>query len=167
MDRGSSPVSQIANVVIRPGTATDLPELLAWLKEEWDQTATGFYCNRNVIERCFQRGDGLCAVDAGRILGLAVLQFFGESGAIHIVETHPSARRRRIGSALLEGAIGILRGRGAQCVDVECSTPEGEALCQKHRFEPYVADPRNRPPENPTLRRYLSDWRPAVRCPWA
>jgi GNAT superfamily N-acetyltransferase len=156
-----------AVVKLRAGKASDLPELLSWLKEERDQTGEGFYCNKTVIERCFERGDVLCAINDGRILGFAALQFYGESGAIHMVEAHPSERRRRIGSALLKAAVDMLRGRGALCVDVECSTPQGEALCRKHGFEPYVDDPRNAPADNPTLRLYLSDRRPPVRCPWA
>jgi ribosomal protein S18 acetylase RimI-like enzyme len=146
----------------------DLPELLGWLKEERDKTGEGFYCNKNVIENSFKRDEGLCAIENGRIVGFAVIQMFSKGGDVHIVEAHPSARRQRIGSQLLDEAIAVLRGQGAHYVDVECTSPEGEALCRKHGFEDYI-DPRNHrsPYANPKLRLYLSDWRPPVRLPWA
>lgn len=154
--------------LIRSATLEDFPELLAWLKEEEDQAGGGFYCNRSVIENCFARGEGLCAIVNQRIMGFSVFQFFGESGDVHIIETHPSARRQGIGSQLLLAAIEVLRGQRAHYVDVECTSAEGEALCRKHGFEDFV-DPINkqRAFDNPMLRLYLSDWRPPVRHPWA
>lgn len=153
---------------VRPASAIDLPELLGWLKEERDETGEGFYCNKEVIETSFACGEGLCVVQNGRIVGFAVIQMFSEGGAVHIIESHPRARRQRIGSQLLQAAIEVLRSQGAHYVDVECTSPEGEALCRRHGFEDY-ADPRNqrRPFENPKLRIYLSEWRPPVRLPWA
>lgn len=153
---------------IRTATARDLPELLGWLKAEREETGAGFYCNKSVIEKSFERGEGLCAVEIGNILGFAVIQMFSEGGDIHIIETHPSARRQRIGAQLLEEAITVLRGQGANYVDVECTSLEGEALCRRHGFEDYV-DPRNysSPDAPPQLRLYLSDWRPPERLPWA
>lgn len=138
---------------VRTGTVNDLAEILGWLKQERDETeGEGFYCNKNVIENSFARGEGLCAIENGRILGFAVIQMFTEGGDVQIIEAQPSARRQRIGSQLLQGAIAVLRGQGAHYVDVECTSPEGEALCRRHGFEDY-ADPRNyrRPFDNPKL----------------
>lgn len=153
---------------IRAATLMDLPELLVWLKEERDETGEGFYCNKEVIEKSFRRDEGLCAIWNGRIVGFAVFQMFSDGGGVQIVEAHPSARRQQIGSQLLKAAIDVLRCHGAHYVDVECTSAEGEALCRRHGFEDYV-DPRNerRPFDNPTLRLYLSDWRPPARHPWA
>jgi ribosomal protein S18 acetylase RimI-like enzyme len=152
----------------RVATLEDLPELLVWLKEEREQTDEGFYSNKEVIESCIRRGEGLCAIENSRILGFAVFQMFSEGGEVHIIEAHPAARRRRIGSQLLQASIETLRNRGAHYVSAECTSAEGEALCRGQGFEDYV-DPRNqpRPFDNPKLRLYLSDWRPPERQPWA
>jgi GNAT superfamily N-acetyltransferase len=152
---------------VRPATVTDLAEVLGWLKEERDATGEGFYCNKEVIEKSFRRGEGLCAFQSGTIVGFAVIQMFSEGGDIQIIEAHPSARRQRIGMQLLEASVDVLRDQGAHYIDVECTSPEGEALCRRRGFEGYV-DPRNyqSPFANPTLRLYLSDWRPPVRRPW-
>lgn len=153
---------------VRPATATDLPEVLGWLKEEREATGEGFYCNKEVIENSFARGEGLCAIENGSIVGFAVIQMFSDGGDVHIIEAHPSARLQRIGTQLLQAAVEVLRGQGAHYIDVECTSPEGETLCRRHGFEDYV-DPRNyrSPSANPKLRLYLSDWRPPVRLPWA
>lgn len=155
-------------VKVRVATLEDLPEILAWLKEEREQTGDGFYCNKVVIENCIAGGDGLCAIDNSKIVGFAVFQMLGEGGDVHIIETHPSARRQRIGSQLLRESIDALRKRGAHYVSVECTSAGGEALCRGQGFEDYI-DPRNqpRPDDTPKLRLYLSDWRPPVRLPWA
>jgi len=153
---------------VRPATKMDLAEILGWLKEERDATGEGFYCNKEVIERSFARGEGLCAIKNGTIVGFAVIQMFSEGGDVHIIEAHPSARRQRLGTQLLEAAIEVLCGQGANYIGVECTSPEGEALCRRRGFEDYV-DPRNyrSPFANPKLRLYLSDWCPPVRLPWA
>lgn len=155
-------------MAVRPATVNDLPELLGWLKEEQDRTGEGFYCNRSVIEKCIAEGDGLCAVQMEGIVGFAVFQVLGECGALHIIETHPSARRQGIGSRLLQAAINVFRDRGLLYIEVECTSAEGEALCRAGGFEDYV-DPRNYRSEHddPMLRLYLTDWRPPARHPWA
>ena len=153
---------------IRSASLDDLPDVLTWLKEEEEQTGGGFYCNRTVIESCFSREDGLCAIESQRIIGFAVFQLFSDGGEVHIVEAHPSERRQGVGSQLLLASIEAMRRRGAHYVGAECTSAEGEALCRKHGLEDYV-DSRNerRPFDNPKLRLYLSDWRPPVRRSWA
>jgi hypothetical protein len=155
-------------VEVRAGTASDLPELLSWFTEERDQTGEGFYCNKTIIERCFERGDGLCAVARGRILGFAVIQSVGESGAIHIVEhTPPSA------AGALDRSCSRLRSRCCACEEPFTSTWSAPRQ-RARRFPESTASRTTLLPENsrrafdhPTLRLYFSDWRPPVTCPWA
>lgn len=137
------------------------PEILEWLKAERDQGGAGFYCNRHIIEKSFASGEGLCAFVGGRIVGFAVFQMYADGGDVHIIEVEPLSRRLGLGSQLLLAAVEALRGLGANYVDVECTSLEGEALCRRHGFEDYV-DPRNYRSEadNPLLRLYLSEWRP-------
>ena len=153
---------------IQPASSLDLSEVLQWLKVEEDEVGEGFYCNRNVIAKSFEAGEGLCAVEEGQIVGFVIFQLFTDSGDVNIVEVKPSARRRGIGPQLLTAAVKYLREQGAKYVDAECTSQDGEALCRRQEFEDYV-DPRNHRNEwdNPTLRLYLSSWRPKPPHPWA
>ncbi|MFA5170461.1 MAG: GNAT family N-acetyltransferase [Sulfuriferula sp.] len=155
-------------VSIEPANTHQIAEVLGWLKAEQEQSGTGFYCNRNVIERSFASGEGLCAIAEGRILGFAVFQMFTDGGDVHIIEVEQSSRGQGLGSQLLLAAVEVLRKLGANYVDVECTSAEGEALCRRHGFEDYV-DPRNYRSKwnNPLLRFYLSEWRPQPLNPWA
>ena len=155
-------------VSIEPANTHQVEEVLGWLKAEKEQSGTGFYCNRNAIEKSFSSGEGLCAIAEGRIIGFAVFQMFTDGGVVHIIEVEPSSRGQGLGSQLLLAAVEVLRGLGANYVNVECTSAEGEALCRRHGFEDYV-DPRNYRSEwdNPLLRLYLSEWRPQPRNPWA
>ena len=157
-----------AVVSIEPANTSHFAEVLAWLKTEEEQGGTGFYCNRNVIEKSFASGEGLCAIAEGKIIGFAVFQMFTDGGDVHIIEVEPSARGQGLGSQLLLAAVATLRGLGAKYIHVECASAEGEALCRGHGFETYV-DPRNdrREWDNPLLRLYLSEWRPRPPNPWA
>ncbi|BAL97214.1 GNAT family N-acetyltransferase [Rubrivivax gelatinosus] len=155
-------------IEIQPATSDHLPDVLEWLKAEEEDSGTGFYCNRNVIAKSFARGEGLCAFSEGRIVGFAIFQMFTDSGDVHIVEVKPGARGQGLGSRLLLASIETLRNAGAKYIDVECTSEEGEMLCKRRGFEDYM-DPRNQRNEwdNPTLRLYLSDWRPPAPHPWA
>ena len=155
---------------VRNGSMKDLPIILEWLKAEAEQDplGRGFYCNRRVIQKCFEAGEGMCAVEDQKIIGFAIFQMLEEGCFLHIVEAHPTHRRNSVGTMLLKGVVDEARRKGAQYVEVTCTTSEGEALSRKNGFEDYV-DPvnRRRRDADPVLRLYLSDWRPAERDPWA
>lgn len=148
-------------LTLEDANKSHIEEVIEWLRAEKVATGEGFYCNRKVVVKSFESGSGICAVIDGTVTGFTVYQMFSDEAAIHIIEIHPSFRRRSIGSQLLEATVDRLRNLGAHYIDVECTSPEGEALCRRFGFEDYV-DPRNYSSEwdNPTLRKYLSDWRP-------
>lgn len=153
---------------IEPANTQYFAEVIAWLKSENEQGGTGFYCNRNVIEKSFASGNGLCAITEGRVIGFTVFQMFSDGGEVHIIEVKPSARGQQLGSQLLFAAVEVLRGFGAKYIQVECTSIEGEALFRRHGFEDYVAPRNNRNEwDNPLLRLYLSKWRPRPPNPWA
>lgn len=155
-------------VSIEPAKTQHFKEVLGWLKAEEEQSRTGFYCNRNIIEKSFASGEGLCAIIEGMIIGFAVFQMSTDGGDVHIIEVEPSFRGQGIGSQLLLAAIELLRGLGANYVHVECTSPEGAALCRRHGFKDYVDSINYRSEwDNPLLRLYLSEWRPRPRNPWA
>lgn len=155
-------------VRIEAANSSHLGEVLGWLQLEEQESGEGFFCNQNVIANAFASGSGICAVSESGVSGFAVIQVLGEGGDIHIIEVKPVARGRGLGARLLLAAIELLRELGAKFVDVECTSRAGEALCRKHGFEDY-SDSRNYQSEwdNPTLRLYLSAWRPKARHPWA
>ena len=142
-------------------------EVLAWLKIEKDQGGEGFYCNRNIIEKAFAAGEGLCVFAESGIIGFAIFQMFTEGSNLDIIEVQSIQRRQGVGSQLLIAAIDTLREQGAKYIHVECTSTDGEALCLRHGFEPYV-DPDNYRSvyANPLLRLYLSEWRPTPKNPW-
>lgn len=159
---------RIAVVHIESANTKHFAEVLAWLRIEKEQLGTGFYCNRNVIEKSFASGNGLCVIADGKIVGFAAFQMFTDAGDILIIEVKPSARGRGLGSRLLLATVEALRELGAKYIHVECSSSEGEALCRRHKFETYI-DPLNYRSgwKNPLLRLYLSEWRPQPPNPWA
>lgn len=154
--------------VIKPASTEFFPGVLEWLKAESERDGTGFYCNRNVIEKLFSSGDGLCCMVGGRAVGFVVFQMYIDGGEIHIIEIEPSFRRQGLGSKMLIAGVEALRGMGAKYVEVECTSVEGEALCRSQLFEKYI-DPVNYRSEddNPVMRCYFSEWRPSSPNPWA
>src|SRR3954449_9423749 len=61
-------------------------------------------------------GDVLAAVDRGEIIGGAAVAGFGVTGWIGALGVIGGARRRGVGTALTEAAVGWLREHGAQTV---------------------------------------------------
>lgn len=90
----------------------------------WNQT-------RRDWERFLRLAPGGCflAEDGGRPAGTATTTAYGREVAwIGMVLVHPDFRRRGIGTALLERAIGHLREeRGVACIRLD-ATPEGQPL---------------------------------------
>ncbi|MGD9758824.1 GNAT family N-acetyltransferase [Comamonas testosteroni] len=144
-----------------------LGEVLAWLEAEKSSAGGGFYCNRDVIARRFNQGSGICAFLNGSIVAFCVFWFHKLEAGIDIIEVHPQFRRQSIGSQLMSETVEQLRSMNARFIDVECTSQEGEVLCRANGFEDYT-DPINyrSASDNPTLRRYLSDWRPEVKPYW-
>lgn len=156
-------------IAIDPATPAHLDSTLAWLKEEEAAGHGGFYCNRPIIARMFGDGRGACAVLNGTPIGFVLFDRCGDEGEILIVEVHPQHRRQGIAARLMAAAEEHLKNSGAQCIDVECTSSYGEALCRFLGYQDHQDDPRNYrgPYANPTLRKYLTDWRPKERHPWA
>jgi GNAT superfamily N-acetyltransferase len=155
-------------VSLELATTQLFPEVLEWLAAEKERGEAGFYCNRNIIEKSFSSGEGLCALIDGKIVGFVVFKMYANGGDIDIIEVEASFRGLGIGSKLLLAATEALRRLGANYVDVECSSADGESLCRKHSFLDYV-DPCNHRNkwDGPLLRLYISDWRPQPPNPWA
>jgi GNAT superfamily N-acetyltransferase len=124
------------------GKKPELREVLDWLREEHASTGEGFYCNRNVIAKSFTDGSAICAISKGQVVAFSVYYVSPPCSGISIIEVHPRFRRQGIGALVMAHTIQFLKDRGAEYIDAECTSPEGEALCRAHDFQTYI-DPRN------------------------
>jgi ribosomal-protein-alanine N-acetyltransferase len=89
--------------------------------------------------RAFLRLPGaecLVAEDGGAILGFILTARNGPTGHIITLDVAPEARRRKIGTALLEAAHASLAARGVRQVELEASTVNqaGIAFWQAHGY---------------------------------
>lgn len=89
---------------VRPAAATDWAGLC-----ELDSTAaTGDEARRSNLRRWCEQGSALVAEDASGPLGYAVLEYtFFEQGFVTMLMVAPSARRRGVGSRLLDEAAAV------------------------------------------------------------
>ena len=82
--------------VIETAIATDLAEIEAWLREEFELAGTGrgFWCNMGIIKTAADKGQlpVIREHEHGGIVGFSVVGSGGES--IDIIEVHPLHRRR-------------------------------------------------------------------------
>ena len=155
---------------VLPVSAALLPGAPEWHRAAHDAGHDVLFDNRTTVERIFRRGTGLCAVVGGVPIGYVLFSAFtGEVREISVVEVHPWFRRQGVAARLMAAAEEHLKDSGAQCIDVECTSSPGEALCRLLGYQDHQDDSRNprRPRVAPTLRKYLTDWRPRVRHPWA
>lgn len=68
------------------------------------------------LPRSSSRGEVLCALDGGQVIGGAATACFGTTGWIGALGVAPGARRRGIGTTLAEASVAWLRDAGAQTV---------------------------------------------------
>ncbi|WP_367172361.1 GNAT family N-acetyltransferase [Aquabacterium sp.] len=120
------------------------------------------------MARLFRRGAGLCALVDGRPVGYVVFQTEGPVREVYLVEVCPDMRRQGLGRRLLEAAETYLLSTGAQCLTVDCTSPEGEALARGSGFTgPESQHGPGVPYTHTPLKKFLTDWRPPARDPWA
>jgi [ribosomal protein S18]-alanine N-acetyltransferase len=91
--------------------------------------------------RAFLRLPGaecLVAEADGAIRGFILTDCYGPAGHIITLDVAPAARRRKIGTALVEAAHASLAGRGAREVELETSTANEIAVAfwQRHGYRP-------------------------------
>ncbi len=108
--------------VIETADATDLAEIEAWLREEFElaETGRGFWCNMGIIESAADKGQ-LSIIresDQGPVVGFSVVGSGG--GCIDIIEVHPVHRGKGYGRLLAEHCIRAATTTGADEVEVLC-----------------------------------------------
>lgn len=108
--------------MIEPATATDLEPV------------------RDLLGRCHLPLDGiddhvgsmLVAREAGRVIGSAALELYGEGALLRSVAVDPSWQGRGLGHQLTEAALDLAKARGVRRVFLLTTTAEG--FFPKHGF---------------------------------
>jgi len=90
--------------------------------------------------RAFLRLPGaecLVAEDGGALLGFILTDRDGPAGHVITLDVSPDARRRRIGTALVDAAQASLAAHGVREIELESSTANqaGVAFWQRHGYE--------------------------------
>ena len=120
---------------VREPTKSDFRQILAWLKNEQEAEGEGFYCNRNIIEDCFEDRRMVC----GRLDGLPITFLTWSKGRraveILIMATLPGGRGTGLGSAFVRSVLPHLRDElGILVVELECTPPRSESFWRNHNF---------------------------------
>jgi ribosomal protein S18 acetylase RimI-like enzyme len=124
-------------VRIRPYDPADFDAL--WQMDAACYAPEVAYSKRTM--RAFLRLPGaecLIAEDGGAILGFIMTDRDGPAGHVITLDVSPDARRRGIGTALVNAAHDSLAARGVREVELESSTANqaGVAFWQHHGYQP-------------------------------
>ncbi|MBQ2359076.1 MAG: GNAT family N-acetyltransferase [Ruminococcus sp.] len=108
-------------MVIRAMTIEDYDEVFA-MWQITSKRALSSADERSQMERYLKRNEGLSqvAVIDGKIIGTVLAGHDGKRGFIHHMAVLPEYRRRRIGHALAEKAIEMIRSEGIEKTHIFC-----------------------------------------------
>jgi GNAT superfamily N-acetyltransferase len=108
--------------IIETADPTDLAEIEAWLREEFELAGTGrgFWCNMGIINSAADKGQLSIIREhkQGRVVGFSVVGSGG--GSIDIIEVHPVHRGKGYGRLLVQHCIQAAKQAGADEVEVLC-----------------------------------------------
>lgn len=103
---------------IRSATADDLAKVLDWLEREYyADHKTGFWCNRDIIERAQRSGELHVLVEDSEPVALYV----GTDHTMDILSVRQDKQKKGYGKALAEFALEQVRASDACYVRIECS----------------------------------------------
>ena len=108
-------------MIIRAMTIEDYDEVFA-MWQITSKRALSSADERSQMERYLKRNEGLSqvAVIDGKIIGTVLAGHDGRRGFIHHMAVLPEYRRRRIGHALAEKAIEMIRSEGIEKTHIFC-----------------------------------------------
>ncbi len=101
---------------IRRYRETDRPQVVALWKRAFPNDPPRNEPNRMIDAKLAVDDLIFVAVEAGSIIGAAIAGYDGHRGWLYSVAVDESLRRKRVGSALIRHAIGVLRGLG--CIKI-------------------------------------------------
>jgi GNAT superfamily N-acetyltransferase len=117
---------------VERATREDLATVLGWLEREYRRDGEGFWCNRNIIRRSFDRGELWIARHNGKAVAFQVGNY-----APDILCVRKDRRHQGFGSALFEAALARAYEGNVNVLSGECSPPTSLPFWEKHGFERY------------------------------
>ena len=123
-------------------TDDQLVKVLAWLYQEQVEFNEGFFCNRNIIAKCFEESRAQCVMEDCQPVAFAVYTEFETSAEISILEVKLSHRGKGFGLALANSLIDSFILNGSEYIEVECTPETSEPFWRKQGFQTYI-DPLN------------------------
>ncbi len=117
-------------------TKSHIIEILAWLKQELEETEEGFYCERELIVESQQQGEVYCAIDRSKVVGFIVLNRKTPGAFIDILEIKQDCRGKGFGKRLALYAIDRLFESGAEYIKVQCAPRRSEPFWKSLGFLP-------------------------------
>ncbi|HUX53850.1 MAG TPA: GNAT family N-acetyltransferase [Williamwhitmania sp.] len=108
-----------AKLVINPSFEM-LRQVECWLKDEYENSCSGFYPSWDIIRHRFDNGQVILLQAKGRAVGF--ICWYGTSAVkfIDFVEVMPHARRRGLGRFMVEECLDVFREIGCVVVSLEC-----------------------------------------------
>jgi len=119
-------------MTITVSTDDDLAAILDWLKAEYDRenTGSGFWCNRNILQEDHAAGELLVLREAGEAVAFQT----GRLLTPGILEVRPDLRKRGYGKLLADYCIAEARSKDICFLHIECNPQTSIPFWQKMGF---------------------------------
>ena len=131
-----------AKIVFDP-TERELQEVENWLKQEYEDTGEGFYCNWSIIKESLAQKELITISLDKHTVGFLVLGCRELRATIDILEIRTDHRNKGLGKELVDAVFEHLRADNIYAVDVQCSPSSSEPFWRKLGFRDFPKD-RNR-----------------------
>lgn len=119
-------------------TEIEVIDIKSWLQFEDKKSGEGFYCNWNIIESSFRKGQLVTIIYFGTPIGFLTWNKTSDLTAkIEITEINPSYRKKGVGKILIEGFIVFLLTKNVQVLTLECSPLSSRPIWKKLGFSEY------------------------------
>ncbi|HUW05355.1 MAG TPA: GNAT family N-acetyltransferase [Williamwhitmania sp.] len=108
-----------AKLIINPSFEM-LRQVEGWLRDEYENSCSGFYPSWDIIRHRFDNGQVILLLAKGRAAGF--ICWYGTSAVkfIDFVEIMPQVRRRGLGRLMVEECMDVFRESGCVVVSLEC-----------------------------------------------
>lgn len=105
-----------------------------WLREEDQESGTGFYCNIEIIESSFRKKNFLSICESNSPVGFVVWSSYYCIATIGIMEIHPAHRNKGYARTLVTQLLSLLREKDIVAADLQCSPESSEPFWRKMNF---------------------------------
>jgi predicted GNAT family acetyltransferase len=134
-------VKNVTNLTFQP-TKKHLSDIEKWLEKEWNETHEGFYCNWNIIENSFEKGNLNIITENGSAVGFLVYKVYELTAVIDILEIKKSCRKNGLAKMLVNGTLEFLKSNGILAIELFCSPKNSEPFWKKIGFKNFPILPR-------------------------